>query len=188
MQYECYRQSARNLNSTMSQVYDSRTVGYHWISAGLVLCLWIIGQCIDFFPKGMPRISARSAHMSFGAILAILLVARIAWRWRGGAKLPPSDPGVKGKLAVGAHYLLYVLLIATVLMGMTSVWVRGDTFFNLFTVPAFDPGNKALAEDVVDLHGTIANTLLILAGLHAAVALAHHWILKDGVLRRMSPR
>jgi cytochrome b561 len=170
----------------MTPVYDSRTVGLHWITAGLVLCLWVIGQCIDFFPKGLPRMGARSAHMAIGATLTVVLIARIAWRVRGGVKLPPSDPGVPGKLAVGVHFLLYGLLIAAVLMGMTSVWVRGDTFFNLFTVPAFDPGNKELREDVVDLHGTIANALLILAGLHAAFALLHHWVLKDGVLLRMA--
>jgi cytochrome b561 len=28
---------------------------------------------------------------------------------------------------------------------------------------------------------------LILAGLHAAAALVHHYILRDGVLRRMLP-
>jgi cytochrome b561 len=29
---------------------------------------------------------------------------------------------------------------------------------------------------------------LILAGLHVAGALAHHFLLRDGVLRRMLPR
>jgi cytochrome b561 len=30
--------------------------------------------------------------------------------------------------------------------------------------------------------------VLILAGLHAAAALFHHYVLRDGVLRRMLPR
>ena len=33
-----------------------------------------------------------------------------------------------------------------------------------------------------------ANTILILAGLHAAAALFHHYVLRDGVLHRMLPR
>ena len=168
-------------------VYDTRTIAFHWITVAFVLVLWTVGQCIDFFPKGVPRISARSAHITVGACLALLLIARIAWRMRGGVKLPPSDLGTMGKIAIGGHYLLYALLITVIVMGMTSVWVRGDTIFNLFTVPAFDPGNKPLAEEVVDIHGLAANTLLTLAGLHAAVAIAHHRLRKDGVLRRMWP-
>jgi cytochrome b561 len=55
-------------------------------------------------------------------------------------------------------------------------------------VPAFDPGNKWLRETLGDLHALSANWIMILAGLHAAAALFHHYVLCDGVLRRMSPR
>ena len=34
-------------------------------------------------------------------------------------------------------------------------------------------------------HGLAANTVLILAGLHAAAALFHHYVRKDQLLRRM---
>jgi cytochrome b561 len=65
--------------------------------------------------------------------------------------------------------------------------VRGDSYFGLFTVPAFDPGNKALRENVEDLHGTIATIILVLAGLHASAGLLHYYLWHDGVLRRMLP-
>ena len=67
------------------------------------------------------------------------------------------------------------------------MWIRGDNLFNLFTVPAFDPGNRALAHQAVELHEWIANLLLGLAVLHGAAAIWHHRALKDGVLRRMWP-
>ena len=78
-------------------------------------------------------------------------------------------------------------MTAIVISGLALVWIRGDNLFNLFTVPAFDPGNKALRHDAKELHGWIANILLALAVLHAAVAVWHHRILKDGLLRRMWP-
>ena len=90
-------------------------------------------------------------------------------------------------LAKAVHYTLYVLLIAMVAVGLFLVWVRGDSFFGLFTVPAFDPGNKALRHNVEELHGTIATIILILAGLHAAASLIHHYLWHDNVLRRMLP-
>ena len=73
-----------------------------------------------------------------------------------------------------------------VAVGLFLVWVRGDSFFGLFTVPAFDPGNKALRHNIEELHGTIA-IILILAGLHAAASLIHHYLWHDNVLRRMLP-
>ena len=171
-----------------ADAYDSRTIALHWITVAFVLPMWIIGQCIDLFPKGVPRMNARSVHITLGAILAVLLIVRIVWRMRGGVRLPPSDPGISGKMAIGGHYLLYALLIAVIVLGVTCVWVRGDTLFDLFTVPAFDPKNKQLPEEVVDIHGLAANALLAIAGVHALVALLHHRVLKDGVLRRMWPR
>jgi len=168
--------------------YDARSIRYHWLSAALVLGLWGMGQCIDFFPKGDARIFARSLHISFGIALGVLLVLRLAWRRNAAAaKLPPAQAGIPGRLAIGAHHLLYALLAATVLIGLACVWIRGDNLFNLFTVPAFDPGNKALRHDAVELHELAANSLLILAGLHGAAALAHHGLLKDKVLQRMWP-
>ena len=171
----------------MTETYDSRTVFLHWLSAALVLLLWTLGQSIDWFPRGAPRVTVRSLHITLGVLLALVLVVRVAWRRSGGVKLAAADPGLAGKAAVGVHHLLYLLLLGAVVLGLASVWIRGDTLFNLFTVPAFDPGNKELREQAVDLHGLVANCLLGLAALHGAAALWHHLRLKDGVLRRMWP-
>lgn len=167
--------------------YDRRTITLHWVSAALVLLLWLAGQSIDWFPKGAPRMTVRSLHICCGLVLGLLLVARIAWRHKGGVRLAPAETGARGKLATGIHHLLYALLAATVLVGVACVWIRGDTLFNLLTVPAFDPGNKALRHDATELHELLANLLLGLAALHAAVALWHQHLLKDDLLRRMWP-
>ena len=170
------------------KAYDSRTILFHWISAAVVVLLWLLGQTIDFLPKGMPRITVRSLHITLGIFLAVLLVIRVTWRFGGGTKLPQAIPGFFGKLASGTHHFLYALMIAVVVIGFAAVWIRGDNLFNLFTVPAFDPSNKSLRHDVVELHGLCANILLILAGLHALVAIFHHWIMRDGILKRMWPK
>ena len=36
-------------------------------------------------------------------------------------------------------------------------------------------------------HELAANTIVILAAIHAAAALVHHYLWRDGVLRRMLP-
>ncbi len=168
--------------------YDRPTIWFHWMIAVLVLLQWGLAQIIDLFPQGLPRIEARSVHISVGLLIAVLLAARIFWRATKGRVLPPANKGALQTLTKSVHAVLYALLIAMVLVGIFLVYVRGDSFFGLLTIPAFDPGNKALRDAVTELHETIATVILIVAGLHASAALVHHYVLRDGVLRRMWPR
>jgi len=168
-----------------SVAYDRRTILLHWLTAGLVVALWGIAQIIDVFPNGPLRVDARSVHITLGVALIVVLITRIAWRAGRGRRLEPAESGILGLAAILVHYLLYGLLIAELCLGLANVWVRGDSLFNLVTVPAFDPTDKALRSTIGELHGTIATVILIVAGLHAAAALFHHYVLRDGVLRRM---
>ncbi|MEO8835134.1 MAG: cytochrome b [Caldimonas sp.] len=166
--------------------YDRRTIVLHWMTAALVVALWLLGQTIDWFPKGTPRVFARSTHISLGVALALVLVARISWRSGGRAvHLPPAGLGWLDKMATVTHWLLYGLLITTVALGVTNAWVRGDTIFNLFKIQSIDPNNKPLKESVEEWHALAANTLLVVALFHAAAGLLHHFVWHDGVLRRM---
>ncbi len=167
--------------------YDNGTIALHWISAALVVALWTIGQTIDVFPSGPLRVDYRSLHIVLGLVLGGVFVVRLTWRLTGRRRLPPLDHGMLHVAAEATHWLLYALLLAAVGLGIANVWVRGDSFFNLFSVPAFDPGNRALRQQVGDWHALAANTILIVAGLHAAAALFHHYVLRDATLRRMLP-
>ncbi|HWK46722.1 MAG TPA: cytochrome b [Stellaceae bacterium] len=171
--------------ATVSIAYDRKTIILHWLTAALVVSLWGVAQVIDLFPSGPLRVDARSVHIALGIGLIVTLVVRIAWRAGGGRRLEPAETGLLGAAGTAVHYLLYALLIAELCLGVANVWVRGDSLFNLVTVPAFDPGNRALGAAVGNLHGTVANVILIVAGLHALAALFHHYIRRDGVLRRM---
>jgi cytochrome b561 len=168
--------------------YDSTSIWMHWVTAATVLLLWILGQTIDWFPRGTPRTGARTAHILLGATLGVLLIARIAWRARRGRRLAPAMLGSFGTTARVMHWLLYVLVAATIVLGISNAWIRGDTLLGLFKIPSLAPGDKALRQLVEDWHGDAANIVLIAAGLHALMALLHHFYWKDGVLRRMLPR
>ena len=167
--------------------YDRTSILLHWVTAGLVVSLWCIAQVIDLFPRGMPRITVRSLHILLGVTLGVILVVRVRWRMTSGRRLPLALPVLAGHAARAVHYTLYVLIAATVALGIANAWVRGDRIFALFTIPKLAPGNPRLKEAVGNLHGWMANTVLILAALHAAAALTHHFVLRDGVLRRMLP-
>jgi cytochrome b561 len=167
--------------------YDGISILLHWLTAALVVILWTLGQTIDFFPKGAPKIDARSVHITLGATLGIVLLVRILWRARAGRRLPLANSGWLGVAAKVVHYGLYLLVGVTVVLGIFNAWQRGDVLFNVYTIPKLFPGDLALKRALEELHGDCADVVLIVAGLHAAAALAHHYLLRDRVLRRMLP-
>jgi cytochrome b561 len=172
---------------TAEVFYDRRTIRLHWVTAILMIVLWGIAQIIDLFPKGAPKISARSVHITFGLVLGVILVMRIAWRSRSGRRLPLANPGVPGYTARIVHLTLYAGLAAVIVLGIVNAWARGDSIFSLFHIPKLLPAHTQLKPTVEYLHKTFANALMILSAAHALAAVVHHFILRDGVMCRMLP-
>lgn len=159
----------------------------HWCTALLVGALWILGQTINDFPAGPWRVDARSVHIALGVTVAVILVIRMRWRSRGVGALRPERTGRLDRLAEIGHWVLYALAILAVVLGITNALVRGDNIFNLFSLPDLSHGDRDVRKLVGGLHGWVANTLVILAVGHALLALFHHYVLRDGVMRRMLP-
>jgi cytochrome b561 len=167
--------------------YDTMTIRLHWATAILVALQWVGAQVIDWFPSGWMRVDARSVHIAGGVALAAILAYRLLWRATGGRRLKLADVGLLNVVAKLTHWGLHALLTAMVLVGLFLVWARGDSIFNLFRVPQYIPGDRALADNVLELHATISWAILALAGLHASAALVHRYLWRDGVLARMLP-
>ncbi len=167
--------------------YDRTTIAFHWATAILVAAQWLGAQTIDWFPNGPLKVDALSVHITFGLLLAAILVGRVIWRLTEGRRLPPADIGFLQVIAKATHWTLYLLVAAMLIVGIVLAWVRGDSIFNLFAIPAYDPGNRALAHQVQDIHATIGWMIVGLAGLHASAALFHRYVWHDGILARMLP-
>jgi len=165
--------------------YDNMTIALHWCTALLVVALWAIGQTADWTPRGMLRTDYWSIHIVFGFALAIVLAWRILWRRVGGRRLPAADVGLLHLLARAAHLALYALLLVVVGLGVVNAFVRGYNLFGIFRLPHL--GDADLRGPITHWHGLAANVLMGLALLHAFAALAHHYVFKDEVLRRMLP-
>jgi cytochrome b561 len=170
----------------LPQHYDRRTILLHWLTAFFVVALWTIGQTVDWFPKGNPRVIARSTHIGLGVFLVLIIVQRIWWRLRSGTRLPAADQSRWLRLLSRlTHRTLYLMICVTVVLGILNAWIRGDDFFGLFTIPSLSP-NRELRDRIENLHALSANVLLAVAGFHALAGLLHHFIWRDGLLARMT--
>jgi len=174
--------------SRSSMRYDAVTILFHWLTAALVVGQWVGAKTIDMWPRGGLRVDARSIHITFGIFLALLLIARIAWRVTGGKQLPRAERGILGLLARVTHWGLYGFLIATIMLGLALMSLRGDSYFGMLTLPSWTFSTPQLRHTMENLHDLSATTLLVIAGLHASAALLHRYVLRDSVLARMLPQ
>ncbi|MBV9076969.1 MAG: cytochrome b [Methylobacteriaceae bacterium] len=166
--------------------YDGATIALHWATAAIVVLNWGMAQVEEFVPRGPARHTLWSVHIVLGTLLLLVLVARVLWRLGGGRALPAADRGFVHVAAKATHYGLYLLLGAVVGLGLLNAAARGWDF-GFVQLPAWAPGDRALARRINGWHDLAANVLVALALVHAGAALLHHYAWHDGVLRRMLP-
>jgi cytochrome b561 len=170
--------------------YDGLEMSLHWATAIIVAANYLLAQGWGFLQRGTPlRHDMQSLHVSLGWLLAVVLVARITWRVGPGRRVPPTTTGLVELASRLVHYVLYGLLIVVVGLGFCLRWAQGGapSLFGIFAIPSPYPFVKDQARAIGAAHNWVATTIVILAGLHAAAALFHHFVLRDDVLWRMLP-
>lgn len=168
--------------------YDRFTISLHWIIALAVVAAYGIGLVRDEFPKG-DRAWLLTLHLSIGLLVIALTVVRIGWRSLTPApKALPAAPMVELAKKI-AHLGLYAAMLAIPLIGLIAAWMRGRPvdFFWLATIPSPVALDTALAKTLQNAHVVTAHLFMVLAGVHALAAIAHHLVLKDATLSRMLP-
>ncbi|MGE0259218.1 MAG: cytochrome b, partial [Alphaproteobacteria bacterium] len=145
----------------------------------------------DALPRGAVRSTGLLIHTSAGLAVLALLVLRVPWRLFD--RPPPRDATRfatwTGRAATLTHLVLYGLLLATPVVGIVLQFALGRSLpiFGIAEIASPWARDRAYAIAVKDVHETLANLLMIAAAIHAVAALAHHWILRDRTLIRMSP-
>jgi cytochrome b561 len=132
-------------------------------------------------------------HKSFGMLILLLVLARLAMRLRSTIpSLPAGLSSWETRAAKAAHIALYTLMIVVPCMGyaMSSSYTQSDgVFFFGVNLPELLPKNDARFEVFQALHRYLAYTLLGLVILHILGALKHRFLDKDrgnDVLSRMT--
>jgi cytochrome b561 len=156
----------------------------HWAMAILILAAWATGEGGRHVRENPPLL-----HFWLGLSVLVLLVPRLLARFVGG--VPPLDVSQRPWVALAAkagHAVFYLFMIALPLSGWYAASRLGVavSFFGIPLPPlaAAVQGSPGL---IADLHETGGSLILWLAGLHALVAVWHHFVWRDGTLSRMSP-
>lgn len=163
----------------------------HWASVLLVGLAWLLGLIGDDLPKGDMRELGETVHVFAGELIGGLLLIRLFWliisRPPKDIPLPMGQFGAyAGKLA---HIALYGLLFGAVATGITLQFAWGESLSILGFYEIASPWMRdtSFAHTVKEIHELFAHSLIILATIHAAAALIHHFVFKDNTMRRMLP-
>lgn len=164
----------------------------HWLTVVFVIAAWASGMFgEDLLEDIIGERAVLSLHMYAGLAVVVLLVVRLAWQVGNPTPLNEATPlGVWGDRAAKlTHVVIYALLVAVPISGIVAQFARGRALpvFGLFEVASPWMPDRAFIRSVTEVHETVANLLLIVALLHAAAALFHHWVLRDRTLARMLP-
>jgi cytochrome b561 len=168
--------------------YDSVAIALHWLTAALVVVLFALGQTWGWFSRPTHHLMV-ATHMTLGILLALVVLARILWRFVLGHEVGSLQSGAVRVASVGVHYLFYVLLLAQAVLGFLSRWEGNEamSFFGIQIPPPFTGSGQRTAHQLQDIHNWVGWAIVILAVGHALAALYHHYFLKDRVLGRMLP-
>lgn len=176
-----------NLPADRSQ-YDTNTVILHWLTALIVVFQFLSAEFWGYFGR-TDRHFLILSHMSLGFLLAVILTIRILWRSAFGIRLAAVAPSLLDRGARALHILLYVLLVLQIPLGFFTRWTDNQPLdvFGLLIASPIGLCAKTTGRFVDHIHDINAWVIMGLAGVHATAALAHHFVLDDGVLQRMLP-
>jgi cytochrome b561 len=168
--------------------YGAVARAFHWATVVAVVTAWTLPH-IGFALKAVGMGNWIGIHIAAGLLILLMLAGRLLWRAADPLPAPISTPlGIWGEVAAKlGHMTLYLLLLAVPVAGILTQFARGQALpiFGLFSIASPWVQDHDLARSIRGVHELLANAILIVAALHAAVALAHHFVFRDEVLRRM---
>jgi cytochrome b561 len=180
------------INSTM----DFRSISFrpgagaralHWLTAILVVAAYVVSKGDRYSLYSSDAGGIRRVHETLGTLVFVVVVAQLLWRLINIAPAKQPMPRWAALLATLVRLLLYTLLIAVPATAVLGTWLMGlpMTLVGL-DVPSQIARAHELGQQIMKVHTVLGDSILWVAGGHAAAALFHHFVLRDNVLRSMT--
>ncbi len=173
----------------MISKYSFITRGLHWLSAVLIIALFISGWYmveLDYYSTWYQTLP--ELHIAGGVVLLLLWLVIIARLFR--KHQPAFDQAhhpLERFLATWVKRLFYLLVIIMVITGYMISTGQGEVLvlFDLINLPALSHFSASQIDTMGSIHEITSYVLMTLVALHALGALKHHFIDKDTTLKRM---
>jgi cytochrome b561 len=158
----------------------------HWGTMLLVIGQLALGNRITEMQPGLANLWLYGLHKTLGFALLALVIARIAWHITSPPPAPLGPRNVAFWGARGAHWALYLLLIAIPLTGWAGSSATGiDVMIaDRWTVPPLVAASAEAEAFWFRLHDILTKALFGLVVLHMLGALKRE-MEGDGTLTRM---
>lgn len=171
-----------------TQAYSFHARVLHWLTVVLLTGLIVVGLLLGTV-KGSLGNTLYFYHKSFGMLLFLVVVWRLARRFLGGVPKPSQMiTPLQVRVSEAVHWALYALLLAMPIAGyvLVGAFPAPLDFFGL-QVPNILEKDRALSAQAANVHWAISIAMICLIAMHVGAALFHHFVKKDDVLQRMIP-
>lgn len=163
----------------------------HWLIAILIVSAFALGLTMVDIPGITPtKLKYYSWHKWLGVTVLALACFRLLWRL---AHRPPSYPlsmpMFQQKAAHGLHGLLYLLMFAVPVSGYFYSLAAGVpvVYLGMLPLPVLIDPNPEWKPVLKQVHYVLNWTMCACVSMHVLAAFKHHFIDRDGVLKRMLP-
>ncbi|KQT47353.1 hypothetical protein ASG43_09490 [Aureimonas sp. Leaf454] len=159
----------------------------HWATAGLLVVLFALAWSFEGIGPSDLGVTLVDLHRSFGLLLFLVVVARLAWRATHRIDpMPEASPRWERFLASAVQSALLLCLVAMPILGWVASALSGETIRAFgFPLPDLLAMNEDRSDGFFELHEAVAWVLIVLVALHVAGALRHHFVKRDGLIGRM---
>lgn len=163
---------------------------FHWATAILVVAAFV------YSPGGSEqrvysaaRDFDRQIHETLGLTVLAIAATRLAWR---AFDVAPDDPPLPPWMRLSSKVVqatMYALLLLIPLTAISGAWLEGHplTLLGSVRIGPLLAESHSVGSAIASIHTWLGDTILWVAGVHAAAGLYHHFVLRDGVLRSMLP-
>jgi cytochrome b561 len=170
--------------------YTPVAIVLHWLLALAIIGAFCMGVYMSDLPFSPTRLKLYNWHKWAGVTILALSALRLLWRLANRPPAPAPMPAWQARVASGVHLLLYITFFAVPLTGWAMSSAKGYpiVWFGVLPLPDFVPKDHDLGELLEQVHAALAWGLAVLVLAHIGGALKHHFIDRDGLLKRMSLR
>jgi cytochrome b561 len=175
------------LRGTSSR-YGGAVRTFHWLTVMLVLAAYVLSKGDRYSLYSADADGLRRIHEMLGVFVFVVVVLRLLWRLLDSTPAKRPMPQWMAAAAKLVQFALYALLIAIPATAVLGTWLEGLPV----TLPGFDIAPQiakahGLGQLTMEIHITLGNAILWVAGVHAAAALFHRFYLRDEVFQSMAP-